>query len=109
MAHFLKKQPALKVKGIKTVLGFQPFDLSTSFSQNRSCKHVTLGVITGQSSLAIMKPKLTLNTRGFEFSLHELREIIQWIGVWVGFGQGISRTQNPEICSKVNKGNLVRR
>jgi hypothetical protein len=97
----------MKVKGLKTVLGFQPFDLIQH--QNRSHKNVTLGEITGQSSLAIMKPTLTLNTRGFEFALQELGEIIQWTGVWVGFGQGICRTQNLEICSKVNRGNLVRR
>ena len=59
--------------------------------------------------MAKVKPKLTLNTRGFEFALQELGEIIQWIGVWVGFEQGICRTQNPEICPKINRGNLVRR
>jgi hypothetical protein len=56
-----------------------------------------------------MKPKMTLNTMEVQFSLQELGENIQWTGVWVGFGQGIRRTQNSEIFPKINRGNLVRR
>jgi hypothetical protein len=56
-----------------------------------------------------MKPKPTLNTMGVQFALQEPGENIQWTGVWVGFGQGIRRTQNSEICPKINRGNLVRR
>jgi hypothetical protein len=88
----------MKVKGLKMVLGFQRFDLI----QNRLPESLTQKRDSGgnyggslkQSSLAKMKPKPTLNTMGVQFSLQELGENIQWTGVWVGFGQGIRRTQN---------------
>jgi hypothetical protein len=38
----------MKVKGLKTVLGFQRFDPNSKpFAQHASCKNVTLGAITG--------------------------------------------------------------
>jgi hypothetical protein len=62
---------------------------------------VTLGAITGQSSLEIMKPTLTLNTRGFEFSLQELGEIIQWTELR---DKGLNRV-GLEVFPKINKDN----
>jgi len=87
----------LKVKGLKTILGFQRFVLiKTVFPACLMQKHDSGGNYGGnfkQSSLEKMKPTPTLNTMGVQFALQELGENIQWTGVWVGFGQGIRRTQ----------------
>jgi hypothetical protein len=62
-------------KGAKNGSGFSTVRANSKPSaQKCSRKNVTLGENSGQFSLAKMKPQLTLNTRGFEFTLKELED-----------------------------------